>query len=1519
MKRLPQTGLPVRYREHEACGVGFVANVDGAKSHGIVLEGIEVLENLVHRGAAGCDPDTGDGAGILTQIPHGFFADEADRNKFNLPEPGEYAVGMLFLSPDVERRDACIDIIQKTVSEEGHTVLGWRDVPRDSSALGWLARDNEPVIHQVFIGDGRGEGEGVEAFERRLLLLRKLIERRARKAGLDANDRFYIVSLSARTVCYKGLMLAHQTHRYYPDLSDPRFESAFALVHQRYSTNTLPSWPLAQPFRMMAHNGEINTLRGNINMMASRERHFESPLFGKDMAKLHPVTTEGASDSAVFDNVLEMLVRSGRSLDHAVAMMIPEPWSGHRTMPDDKKAFYEYHACLMEPWDGPASIAFTDGVRIGAVLDRNGLRPSRYWVTDDNFMVMASEVGVLDLPQEKIVEKGRLEPGKMLLIDTEQARIVDDETIKQSFADRQPYRAWLSKHRVTLPQEYQPGESGQTPDDPQTLDERIAMFGYTQEDLEILIGPMARDGKEPTGSMGNDTPLAVLSERPRLLFDYFKQLFAQVTNPPIDPIREALVMSLETTVGAEGNLLDETPEQCRQLFLTSPILTNDQLNHVRKMDQPGLKARTVSALFEVNEGPAGLDNALRRLCDEASAAVADGVTLLVLSDRGAGREHAPIPSLAATGAVHHHLIREQTRTQCGLIVESGEPREVMHFALLAGFGAGAINPYLALESLCHPGIKMIHGCRDEREAVRRYIKAVEKGLLKVMSKIGISTLQSYRGAQIFEALGLNRQLVERCFAGTVSRIQGIGIEEIGRETLLRHAAAFPERTAGARPPAPGGQYRWRRCGEFHQYNPDTIALLQQATRTGDWNKYKRFAELVNDRSRTLATLRGLVKFKPRTPVPLEEVEPVDDIVKRFVTGAMSFGSISKEAHEALAIAMNRLGGRSNTGEGGEDPHRFAPDASGDLRRSAIKQVASGRFGVTNEYLVNADEVQIKMAQGAKPGEGGQLPGHKVFDTIAKVRYSTPGVELISPPPHHDIYSIEDLAQLIHDLKNANVNAGVSVKLVAEAGVGTIAAGVSKGKADLVLISGHDGGTGASPLSSIKHAGLPWELGLAETQQVLVENNLRSRIFVQVDGQFKTGRDVAVAALLGADEFGFATAPLITLGCTMMRKCHLNTCPFGITTQDPELRKNFRGKPEYVVNYFRFVARELREIMAELGFRNLNEMTGRTDVLEYDPLPEHWKAKGLDISQVLRVPDVWEGETRYRSKEQDHGLEKALDHQLMVKAKPAIENKDPVRIETDIRNINRTVGTMLSSELTRRHRLGMYTGSLPEDTVWINCRGVAGQSFGAFAIKGVTLDLEGETNDYVGKGLSGGKIIVRPPAECRIVPEDNVIIGNVALYGATSGEGYFRGIAGERFCVRNSGAWTVVEGVGDHGCEYMTGGRAVVLGRTGRNFAAGMSGGIAYVLDVDGGFEVRCNTGMVDLKPLHDDSVPELRYLLERHLRYTGSTVARNILGQWPTARDKFVRVMPRDYARVIEQRAKAADTDSKEETTSVAG
>jgi len=1504
MKSASPKGMYEPFFEHDACGFGFVANIDGRQEHSIVKKAVKVLDRLVHRGASGSDPDTGDGAGLLFQSPDRLFRAVAEEQGFELPVIGEYAVGMVFLPHDEVKREAYKALLSKHVEAEGQTLLGWRKVPVNSDALGWLARREEPVIEQIFVQSSDGIDE--KSFERTLYVIRKLAEHEASKDG-DTRDEFYIPSLAPRTIVFKGLMLAHQIPDYYLDLSDERFESAIALCHQRYSTNTLPKWRLAHPFRFVCHNGEFNTLRGNLNMMRAREPHLESEIFGDDVKKLLPILTEGASDSANFDEAFELLVRSGRDMSHAMGMMVPEPWSGHESMREDIKAFYEYHATMMEPWDGPSAVAFTDGVRVGAMLDRNGLRPSRYWITDDNFVVVSSEVGVLDeIPQSSIIKKGRLEPGRTFLIDTEEKRVISNEEIKNGFAIRQNYRSWLNIHRTDLPEKTKTVPA--LPEEKVSLLEREIIFGYTKEDLEILIGPMANSkiGKEPTGSMGDDGPLAVLSSRPQLLFNYFKQLFAQVTNPPIDPIREEIVMSLETDIGQERNLLAETPEHCQQLHLKSPIITNSQLQFIRDCEEPGVRTKTISTLFAANGDLREMEKALDRVCDEAAAAADEGYSILILSDRSVSESEAPLPILMATGAVHHSLVRNEKRSKIGIVCETGEAREVMHMCLLTGYGAGAVNPYMAYEIIDDLIKKEEVTETDHEQAYKNYNKCLEKGLLKTMSKIGISTQHSYRAAQIFEAVGLGSGLIDRCFVGTPSRVEGIGMEEVARETLMRHGIAYPEREARPKRLDPGGVYRWRQRGEFHQVNPFVVEKIQHASQKNSWKTYEEYKDNINDRTKSLANFRSLLKFKECDSIPIEEVEDAKEIVKRFCTGAMSFGSISKEAHETLAIAMNRLGGRSNTGEGGEDPHRFTPDGNGDRRRSSIKQVASGRFGVTNEYLVNSDEIQIKMAQGAKPGEGGQLPGQKVFGEIAKVRYATPGVELISPPPHHDIYSIEDLAQLIHDLKNANVHGAVSVKLVSAVGVGTIAAGVAKGKADLVLISANSGGTGASPLSSIKHAGLPWELGLAETHQVLVENDLRSRIRVQTDGQLKTGRDAAIAFLLGADEVGFSTLPLIVTGCIMMRKCHLNTCPVGIATQDETLRKKFDGKPEHVVNFFFFVAEEIRQIMAQLGVSKIDDMVGRRDLLEFDPLPGHWKAKTLDLSKMLYMPSQLRDEaTLYCSDIQDHGIDHALDLDLIKRAKPTLEKRAPVHFQTDLINTNRTVGTMLSSELTRRLQVGALNGHLDEDTITIDFYGAAGQSFGAFAIDGVTLNVRGEANDYVGKGLSGGKIIVMPPEDCPIVPEENIIVGNVCLYGSTSGEAYFRGIAGERFCVRNSGAWAVVEGVGDHGCEYMTGGRAVVLGATGRNFAAGMSGGIAYVWDEDETFESRCNMGLVDIKPLHKESVPDLKGMLKKHVKYTGSTVAQNIMDNWEDSLPKFKRVMPRDYARVLrEQKAR---------------
>jgi glutamate synthase domain-containing protein 2/glutamate synthase domain-containing protein 1/glutamate synthase domain-containing protein 3 len=1500
-------GLYDPVHEHDACGVGFVVNIKGARSHDIVLKALQVLDNLTHRGACGCDPATGDGAGILLQIPHEFFAREAAARGFELPAPGEYGVGQVFLPLDPERRAACEAALERIVAEEGQRVLGWRTVPVDQSACGEIARRGLPEIRQVFIARGAAAADR-EAFERKLYVIRKRAHNQIEQLGLYAPELFYFCSLSSTTIVYKGQLISHQLPRFYPDLLDPALATALAMVHQRFSTNTFPSWDRAHPFRFLCHNGEINTLRGNENWMWARQMQFESPLFGPDMKKIVPIVEPTQTDSGKFDNVLELLVRTGRSLPHAVMMMIPEAWQNDAQMPDDKRAFYEFHASMMEPWDGPASIAFTDGVRIGAVLDRNGLRPSRYLVTKDGLVVMASETGVLDIAPETIAMKGRLQPGRMFLVDTALGRIVQDQELKAGIAKRKPYRQWLDANLVKLDELAQP--AGAAPINPYEGSELVRQqqaFGYTIEDLRMLLAPMAVNGQEPVGSMGTDTPLAVLSDKAPPLFNYFKQLFAQVTNPPIDPIREELVTSSETTIGAEQNLFDESPLHCRQLKLKQPIITNAELNKIKRLSAAGLRSITLPTLYRVADGEAGLRSALDRLCREASEAIDSGYTIIVLSDRGVDAEFAAIPALLATAAVHHHLIRAGTRTRVGLVVESGEPREAMHFCLLLGYGAGAINPYLAYATLSG----MIEDGRlkdiDEEAAVRNLVKAVTKSMIKVASKMGISTLQSYRGAQIFEAIGLSRDVIDQYFTWTASRVGGIGLDVIARETAERHGHAFKVAANLDGDLQVGGQYQWRRRGEFHMYNPNTIAKLQHSVRSGNYRVFKEYTRLIDEQSRHLATLRSLMKFKSvRPPVPLEEVEPAGEIVKRFKTGAMSFGSISREAHENLAIAMNRIGGKSNTGEGGEDPARFVRDPNGDWRRSAIKQVASARFGVTSNYLVNADELQIKMAQGAKPGEGGQLPGHKVDDFIAKIRFSTPGVGLISPPPHHDIYSIEDLAQLIHDLKNANNRARISVKLVAEVGVGTIAAGVAKAKADVVLISGYDGGTGASPLQSIKHAGIPWELGLAETQQILVANGLRGRIRVETDGQLKTGRDVAIAALLGAEEFGFASAALIASGCIMMRVCHLNTCPVGIATQDPELRKKFEGKPEHVVNFMMFVADELREYMAQLGFRTVDEMAGRVECLDFNEAIAHWKARNVDLHAILHKPDVGPDEPLHAVESQDHGLDAALDNQLIELARGSLEHRKPVEIHLPIRNRNRTVGTMLSAEISRR----FGAEGLPPYTVQIHLKGSGGQSFGAWLAPGVALYLEGDANDYCGKGLSGGFMTVRPPQEATFKAEENILIGNVALYGATGGEAFFRGVAGERFAVRNSGAHTVVEGVGDHGCEYMTRGLVVVLGRTGRNFAAGMSGGVAYVLDEDGTFPSRCNTGMVELGPVADpDELKQLHALITRHRQYTASTVAERILANWNAYTARFVKVLPTEYRMVLERQHLGANND----------
>jgi glutamate synthase (NADPH/NADH) large chain len=1492
MRRGNTRGLHDPRAERDACGVGFVVNVKGEASRDIIERGLTVLRNLAHRGACGCDPLTGDGAGILVQLPDAFFRRECKAARITLPAPGAYGVGMVFLPHEVHQQNTCQRLLEKVIREEGQTLLGWRRVPVDPTAPGPLAQSVLPEVRQVFIGAGR-EAADPDALERKLYVIRKRVEQMVRTSGLPESERFYLPSLSTRTIVYKGLLQPQQIPTFYHDLADPLFVSALVLVHQRFSTNTFPSWERAHPYRFIAHNGEINTLRGNINWMHARQAMFHSPLFD-DARKLFPIIDPAGSDSAMFDNALELLVRSGRSVPHAIMMMIPEAWQNHESMSAAKRAFYEYHACLQEPWDGPASIAFTDGRVIGAVLDRNGLRPSRYVVTKDGFVVMASEVGVLDIAPENVLHKDRLQPGRMFLVDTEQGRIVGDEEIKEGMAARRPYRQWLDEHLVRLaalpaPDEIPPHY------EPSTLLTRQQAFGYTIEDLRLLMTPMALNGQEAVGSMGTDTPLAVLSERSQLLFNYFKQLFAQVTNPPIDPIREELVMSLETTLGSEQNLFQETPLHCRQLQLRSPTLSNEELAQVKALDRPGLHALTLPILFRGGSGGEGLRSALDLLCRRASDAVAEGYTVLVLSDRGVSAEHAPIPSLLATAAVHHHLIREGTRMQVGIVVESGEPREIMHFCLLLGYGAGAVNPYLAYETLHGMVADGVLKDVDPATGVKNYRKAVDKGVLKVMTKMGISTLHSYRGAQIFEAIGLASEVIDRYFTWTASRIEGVGLDVLAREAETRHRHAYEVSPALDGELEVGGQYQWRRRGEHHMYNPNTVALLQHAVRAGDYQRFKTYTAAANDESKRLCTIRGLLRFRPGTPIPLADVEPARDIVKRFKTGAMSLGSISREAHENLAIAMNRLGGKSNTGEGGEDPVRYLPDPNGDLRRSAIKQVASGRFGVTSHYLVNCDELQIKMAQGAKPGEGGQLPGHKVDEYIAKIRYSTPGVGLISPPPHHDIYSIEDLAQLIHDLKNANNRARVSVKLVSEVGVGTVAAGVSKAKADVVLISGDSGGTGASPLTSIKHAGIPWELGLAETQQILVANDLRGRIRVETDGQLKTGRDVAIAALLGAEEFGFASAALIATGCIMMRVCHLNTCPVGIATQDPVLRKRFEGKPEHVINFMLFIAEELREIMAELGFRTLEEMVGRVDMLDVRDVTWHWKAKGIELSQILHQPDVPPSVAIHCIQPQDHGLEKALDNEIIARCLPALERREPVELALPIRNVNRTVCTMLSAEVSRRHG----AEGLPAETIRLRFTGSAGQSFCAWLAPGIAVELEGDANDYFGKGLSGGRVVVYPPRAATFTPEDNIIVGNVSLYGATGGEVFLRGQAGERFGVRNSGVTAVVEGVGDHGCEYMTKGTVVILGATGRNFAAGMSGGVAYVLDEDGSFPAHCNKSMVELEPPDERDLAAVRILVQRHYEYTHSAVAWRCLSGWKETARRFVRVMPVEYRKVL--------------------
>ncbi|GFO65022.1 glutamate synthase subunit alpha [Geomonas paludis] len=1488
--------------EHDACGVGFVTNIKGKKSHEIVQQAITVLENLDHRGAVGSEHNTGDGAGILIQIPDAFFRKVCPEAGIELPAPGEYGVAMLFTSPEATERSAAKHIFQRIIAEEGVEMIGWRDVPTDNSSLGDTAKAGEPLVKQIFFKRSANCADE-DAFNRKLYLVNQRAIHEIRDQEVD--PYWYVASISTRTIVYKGMLMPAQLDQYYPELRDEDVTSAIAVVHSRFSTNTFPSWDRAHPYHYLAHNGEINTLRGNVNWMHARQSMFNSELFGDDIKKLLPVINTNGSDSAMFDNCLELLLMTGRSLPHAVMMMVPEPWENHETMSKEKRAFYEYHSCLMEPWDGPAALTFTDGRIIGAVLDRNGLRPCRYYLTDDDLVIMASEAGVLQVPPEKVIKKGRLQPGKMFLVDTEQGRIISDEEIKNELATAKPYADWVKVNHLPLA-DLPKAKSQAVEDSP--LVQRQKAFGYTFEDQETIIGPMATSGIQPLGSMGTDTPLAVLSEKPQLLYSYFKQLFAQVTNPPIDPIREEIITATAVRIGSESNLLKPSSTSARVIRLEHPILTNEDLGKLRELDRPGFKTATLSLLFKASDGAEGMEKALESLFSSAIRHIEMGTTVLILSDRGVNEEYAALPALLAVAGLHHHLIRTATRTHASLILESGEPREVHHFAVLLGYGVTAINPYLAFESIedmIQEG--MLPGL-DYKKGVKNFVKASIKGIVKTMAKMGISTIQSYRGAQICEAVGLHQSVIEKYFTWTPSRIGGIDLNGIAAELLQRHKKAYPHRVPADPTLDPGGQYQWRKEGEEHLFNPLTIQSLQKATRTNDYNEFKVFSKLIDEQNERLYTLRGLLDFNTdiRIPVPIEEVEPVEEIMKRFKTGAMSYGSISQEAHEALAIAMNRIGGRSNTGEGGEDPARFTwTNELGDSKNSAIKQVASGRFGVTSNYLTNASELQIKMAQGAKPGEGGELPGHKVYPWVAKTRHTTPGVGLVSPPPHHDIYSIEDLAELIHDLKNANRRARISVKLVSEVGVGTIAAGVAKAHADVVLISGYDGGTGASPLSSIKHAGLPWELGLAETHQTLMLNNLRSRIIVEVDGQLKTGRDVAIAALLGAEEFGFATAPLVTLGCVMMRVCHSNTCPAGVATQDPELRKNFSGKPEYVVNYMRFIAQEVREIMAELGFRTFNEMVGRANRLEPKRAVAHWKAQGLDFSNVLYQPQTGIKGSRYCTESQDHGLEKSLDMtRLLEICKPAIEKGEKVSAELPITNIDRVVGTIVGNEVTRAYG----SEGLPDDTIRLKFRGSAGQSFGAFVPKGMTLELTGDVNDYLGKGLSGGTIVVYPPDGSPFKAEENIIAGNVALYGATSGTAYISGMAGERFCVRNSGVNAVVEGVGDHGCEYMTGGTVVVLGETGRNFAAGMSGGVAYVLDSAGDFKDRCNTEMVALELLDEQDQETLKEMIAQHAKRTGSARATRILHDWKTHAHKFVKVMPMDYKRVLQalERAKAS-------------
>jgi len=1482
-------GLYDPANEHDSCGVGFVCNINGERSNKIVRQGIEVLKRLAHRGATGADPKTGDGAGILMQVPHEFLAKVCGENNITLPPRGDYGTGLIFLPRDKAEREFCKKTVNEIVKREGQEVLWWRAVPVDSSSIGSTAKETEPVIEQVFIKKNPGLPDYL-AFERKLYLIRKCSESAVRASALKQKSFFYITNISNRTMSYKGLLMPEQLDAYFLDLKDESLKSAISLVHSRYSTNTFPTWDLSQPFRFLAHNGEINTLRGNINWMKAKEGQLASELFGGDIEKLKPVIVSGGSDSAMLDNVFELLVLAGRSLSHSMMMLIPAAWEGDNAVSEELKDFYKYNACLMEPWDGPAAIAFTDGTRIGAVLDRNGLRPARYLITRGGTVVMASEVGVLDIAPEDIAVSGRLEPGKIFFINTELGRVIENEELKNTMAEKHAYSEWVRANIVDF-ESLPPSHPNQEKRD---VIADLKAFGYSREDLKVVLKPMAETGLEPTGSMGNDTPHAVLSKRPQLLYNYFKQLFAQVTNPPIDSIREEIVMSMQSFMGKRGNLLAEGSENCRKLLVKHPVITNEELVRIKDIKNKDFKSKVISTLFEAGAGAEeNFMKALDRICAEAEAAVSEGYTLLILSDRGTDKDHAALPALLAVGGVHQSLVKKSIRACVGIILETAEPREVHHFAVLFGYGAGFINPYLGFEAVKYL-VSENELSVDEKTALKNYVKSIEKGILKILSKMGISTIRSYRGAQIFEVLGLHEEVIGRCFTGTVSRVGGADLSVIARETISRHGEAYSDVSAAA-PLATGGHYQWRRDGEFHLWNPESVAALQDAARNGDEQRYKEFSALINDQSNNPTTLRSLLKFKNLNPIPIEQVEPVSEIVKRFATGAMSFGSISRGTHETIAIAMNRLGGKSNTGEGGEDPERFKPLPNGDSKRSAIKQVASGRFGVNINYLTNADEIQIKMAQGAKPGEGGQLPGHKVSAIIAKTRYTTPGVTLISPPPHHDIYSIEDLKQLIFDLKNANPRARISVKLVSEVGVGTIAAGVAKGHADMILISGGDGGTGASPISSIKYAGLPWELGISETHQTLVLNDLRSRVRLQTDGQMRTGRDVAIAALLGAEEFGFCTAVLITLGCVMLRHCHLNNCSLGVATQDDLLEKRFSGKPEYIINYLTFVANELRGIMASLGITKMDDLIGRTDFLEPNSDIYPWKAKKLDFSNILFMPNVPKNVGRHCTTAQEHGIDKVLDRELIKLAEPALKNSKPVVIELPIKNSNRTAGAMLSNAVCK----AFGEKGLAEDTIYCKFTGIAGQSFGAFLSKGVTFELTGMTNDYVGKGISGGKIIVKPSAKAGYEPDANIAIGNTTFYGAIAGEAYIYGIAGERFCIRNSGLRAVVEGVGDHGCEYMTGGTVVVLGRTGRNFAAGMSGGVAYVYDEEKVFSSRCNLSMVELEALDADNDKELKKLLENHLRYTGSARAGMILKDFESRKRHFVKVMPTEYKNIL--------------------